>query len=1768
MPILRPLISKNIIILYRNPMKSFIQLFLPVITIVLLYPLFKYFNTNSDYNKKTIPPNDIDFYFNHAKLSKMKHRIESVSNFGVISKNNTLIDKFIQFISSNEYGVCIESECIIDIFNNEEMFYKSDNISTYKYAIELLYNNDNEDIGFNLYIDDEFIHEELSDYISKKSLLNIIPFMFKNKNITIDYNDDITVTKYNIISFYQNYLSLFILYLNNKELNNNLVISLFPIAFNHTRIQSIQNFIPLTLMHNVLFVFISISFIGIILQFSLWIINEKEIKINELLLRQGISKTSYILSWLFSYIFITLFPFAIVIVSLNYFYFNNKCLNILIITIGEYAFSLFWFYFCICEITSSMHITQGVIITLHICLNIIVFSLKNNISWLMLLFPQGFLISNLRLIYLGSLFENGINFTNTIYYTYNNESMYWNILMNICGYFIYVILFIIYKYWTKIDILFLKRLLYRIFIRKKHNVNKFHSNSSPTLNDSFLMSSEDFTGKFIHKNFEDVDINKHYGGSDRKNVLYINNISKKYGDFYAVKNFTCKINPGKIFVLLGANGAGKSTLLKLISNYELPETSLPNSKSDILFNNRSLLNDIDYLYNNIGYCPQDNIYFNDLSIEEHLQMIIQFKKLHHSPFDEKEKIIYHLGLKNIREELARNLPEGNLRRLSLALGLIGNANLILLDEPTSGMDFHSKKRIWKYLKQIKHNKIIILTTHSFEEAEYLADTIGIMVEGELVCCGSPSYLKMKYPCGYNVTFIMDGNKSSLRSKAELIRELKEIVNSEVTIKLLGKDFMKLNFSEENIKLNELSGSKLEKLFQRIKALKNKFYILDYTVSTSSLEDVFLKVNNNEFTKCLYEKEMEQLIGEVIIKKENNENEDTISEKLSDVSFDSQLSNFNDDSSFCDFDNINTSNNNNNNNNEININYNYEYKKNAPFLIKSTDIFLDDIVNVQEYRTNAELTRHLKRHYLTLYRNKSQFILQLLTSAFVILFYLMIINYNNLSYQHNMNMNHIHLDMLIDDDQIFYYQVDNYNKKYNYTPQTFMNVEHNNKVKYIEKNYPFFQLDMFFYEDYANFLYKNSTEHNEKISLLIINGASTVTFNIFYALHGSTLRYVAVNNILTSYLKYHYNITTSLLNNIIPLSYTAIDNNNNSLLTNTLFVQSLCSLCLIISYLIFISYFIIIPLYERITEIKHINYLNGNNTFIYWLSLFIFDYTKLILFTIFLYISISILNNTIPNPSIMLLLFSIPSIILSYIFSFEFNEERHAITFHFIFNFIISLLMTFPEYFHKQMRKHLFMHNISLSDLNPYSSLYKYYMILWQIQNEAYDLTRSNLYRHIICVCAVQTIIYVIIVFALENNIMYTIYLYIQYYKSNKNDKISLEQFYLPSKHKDISIFHEIDKVKSNPKTKFTLLIHNLQVKYKMLCKRSKLAIDKLHLGLENYEKFALMGYNGAGKTTIIKSLINEIVYDKGQIKIFDKDIKSSFNKLRLKIGYCSQLNCLFNYLTVQETFEHYFKKHKKEFISELLKRYGLYTYKNTYTINLSSGNKRKLIFAIALMNNPDLLLLDEFSTGVDSDSKRLMWKNIWNINMFKRNINTNFNMIISTHSFEEAEILCDKLGWLKKGNFTCIGNSEELKLKYAKGYYLTLKFNKPLSISALYEMGYNNEYNVMFYNINVFSNLKIEHIYDFCKGINDIERKATLLYYFHKMDEIVGMIKEYVNEIEFVRRNDMYFVLLIKVKKEYQEYLFSNLLGLKYYDKDIAELSIMIEPLDNFIGKL
>ena len=365
------------------------------------------------------------------------------------------------------------------------------------------------------------------------------------------------------------------------------------------------------------------------------------------------------------------------------------------------------------------------------------------------------------------------------------------------------------------------------------------------------------------------------------------------------------------------------------------------------------------------------------------------------------------------------------------------------------------------------------------------------------------------------------------------------------------------------------------------------------------------------------------------------------------------------------------------------------------------------------------------------------------------------------------------------------------------------------------------------------------------------------------------------------------------------------------------------------------------------------------------------------------------------------------------------------------------------------------------------------------------------------------------------------------------------------------IVNEINNVKNsgNLNTK----IEGLIVKYRIgFCKNIK-AVNNLYLNLEINEKFGLLGYNGSGKTTIFKAITNEILHDFGKIYLFGYDNYEDFNKIRRKIGYCPQENPLFDFMKVKEIIKFYLElKTLEDNVEYICKKFGLEKYLDTYCKNLSGGNKRKLTLAIALMNKPNLLLLDEPSTGVDPLSKRIMWKNINELSKGEH-----FNMILTTHSMEEAEILCDRVSWLKDGNFICLGNSEELKLQYGKGYLLHIKFDDSIINS--------NE---------SISNKNIEEIYNDLANLVDINGNYSDFILNNKEIEAfiiallnaINIIKPYTSKIELNEiRKDFSFELVICILENEKKNLFSEIINLKNNKKGISEMIISLERLENIL---
>ena len=382
----------------------------------------------------------------------------------------------------------------------------------------------------------------------------------------------------------------------------------------------------------------------------------------------------------------------------------------------------------------------------------------------------------------------------------------------------------------------------------------------------------------------------------------------------------------------------------------------------------------------------------------------------------------------------------------------------------------------------------------------------------------------------------------------------------------------------------------------------------------------------------------------------------------------------------------------------------------------------------------------------------------------------------------------------------------------------------------------------------------------------------------------------------------------------------------------------------------------------------------------------------------------------------------------------------------------------------------------------------------------------------------------------------------------------------------------------------TTIIKHLYKTYFVCRGKNVKAVNNLNLNLEKNEHFGLIGFNGSGKTTTFKSITREIFFDRGEIKLFGYNVSKSsdFSKLTKLIGYCPQENALFDYLTVEETLK-YFQKLKEyqgranineEYdINKIYDIFGLSKYKKKLTINLSGGNKRKLSFAIALMNNPKIILLDEPSTGVDPESRRLMWINLLSLK-------GEYNMILSTHSMEEAEILSDRVGWMKEGNFAVEGIPEELKIRFSSGYYLFIKF---ISFDELHEKANeqndNNINNIMDKNINLneiknyFSNIiKVENEMKILLGENNnevsISEKDNILI-MNKIYEVFKTIEGKYKDVQVIERviDNNSFKFLFHIEQKKQGEIFKNILNIKSNIKEVSEININIESLENILTK-
>uniref|UniRef100_A0A3B3RQH8 ATP-binding cassette sub-family A member 1-like n=1 Tax=Paramormyrops kingsleyae TaxID=1676925 RepID=A0A3B3RQH8_9TELE len=179
-----------------------------------------------------------------------------------------------------------------------------------------------------------------------------------------------------------------------------------------------------------------------------------------------------------------------------------------------------------------------------------------------------------------------------------------------------------------------------------------------------------------------------------------------------------------------------------------------------LINGKDIRTDMDAIRKHLGMCPQHNVLFKDLTVEEHIYFYARLKGRSASEVAaEMEQMIKDVGLPHKRKDLAKNLSGGMQRKLSVAIAFVGGSNIVILDEPTAGVDPYARRGIWELLLKYKSGRTIILSTHHMDEADILGDRIAIISHGRLCCCGSSLFLKKCFGSGYYLTLVKAGQKS-------------------------------------------------------------------------------------------------------------------------------------------------------------------------------------------------------------------------------------------------------------------------------------------------------------------------------------------------------------------------------------------------------------------------------------------------------------------------------------------------------------------------------------------------------------------------------------------------------------------------------------------------------------------------------------------------------------------------------------------------------------------------------------------------------------------------------------------------------------------------------------------------------------------------------------------------------------------------------------------------------------------------------------------------
>uniref|UniRef100_A0A8C2QK58 ATP-binding cassette, sub-family A member 13 n=1 Tax=Cricetulus griseus TaxID=10029 RepID=A0A8C2QK58_CRIGR len=1119
-------------------------------------------------------------------------------------------------------------------------------------------------------------------------------------------------------------------------------------------------------------------------------------------------------------------------------------------------------------------------------------------------------------------------------------------------------------------------------------------------------------------------------------------VTKEYEDHkVAVQELTLTFHRDQITALLGTNGAGKTTIISMLMGL------YPPTSGTIIINGKNLQTDLSKVREELGVCPQQDVLLDNLTVREHLMLFASIKAPWWTKQERQQQVnktLDEVELTLHQHKPARVLSGGMKRKLSIGIAFMGMSKTVVLDEPSSGVDPCSRRSLWDILLKYREGRTIIFTTHHLDEAEMLSDHVAVLQQGRLRCYAPPAGLKETY--GQGLTLTLTKQPSILETQ-----EPKDVAHVTSLIQVyIPQAFLKNSSGGELTYTIPKDADKtcFKGLCQALDQNLHHLHLTGYGISDTTLEEVFLMLLQDTNKKS-------HITPETKLEPQNERPAGSSSQhcvspvRMSPVqSLSESVGGFQ--------------------------------------LLLGQAVALLRKRLLHTLRAWKSTTSDLLLPVLFVALAMGLFMVQPLATTYPPLkltpgHYETAETYFFSSASHGVDLTGVLLRKFGDRDPVC---VDGQRNSSRWHRDSYSGPELQEScgcLKCPNKSagapyltnclgHTLLNLSGYDVEEYLLVPSAKPRLGGWSFGVQIPNEVEDVKTNTSKQ---RTLAKVWYNqksfHSLPSYLNHLNNLI--LWQNLPPdaadwrqYGITLYSHPyGGALLNEDKILESIrqcgVALCIVLGFSILSASIGSSVVRDRVTGAKRLQHISGLGYRTYWLINFLYD---MLFYLVSVCLCVAIIvafqltaftfRENLVATALLLALFGYAMIPWMYLISRIFSSSDVAfisyISLNFIFGLCTMLMTTMPRL---------------LAIISKAQNLQKIYNVLkWVFtifpqfclgqglielcyNQIKYDLTHNFGIDSYVSPFEMNFLGWIFVELTLQGTVLLLLRILVHGDLLRWSRVHSAPEDTVESA-KDIDVEKEQRRVLEGRTGGDILVLCNLSKSYRSIFRWKTTAVHGISLGIPRGECFGLLGVNGAGKSTTFKILNGEIPPSSGYAVIRtpqgDTVDLASAGKVGILFGYCPQQDALDELLTGWEHLQYYCslrgipKQCIPEVAADLVKRLHLEPHVDKPVAVYSGGTRRKLSTALALVGKPDILLLDEPSSGMDPCSKRYLWQTI------TQEVQDGCAAVLTSHSMEECEALCTRLAIMVDGSFRCLGPPQHIKNRFGDGYTIKVWLHK------------------------------------------------------------------------------------------------------------------------------